>query len=244
MEPTEYAPPEGFSPISQEDTSIFDAQSIGNYDLCIMRLPKTINYKKLDGMTIDLSSNGSKSNAVGEFKIGDTVYELIQSIPTNLSDKQKDGNEEEARLDSGAQELQDISVLVPDEQEDGNLVFSPHQPNRFFTVKRKVTVIDPTDIAKQILSAPYVPREQPENMKFRFKPNGFDTGEPLLPRDGDDDDDDDTVKSPKAKKAKTSKIAEDSMSDKKTAEGASSATVTPKKSKKSKKSKSSKSKKE
>lgn len=39
-----------------------------------------------------------------------------------------------------------------------------------------VAIPDSTEVAKEILSRPVEPRPQPEGLKMRFKPYGFDTG--------------------------------------------------------------------
>lgn len=40
----------------------------------------------------------------------------------------------------------------------------------------QVVIPDSTEVAKEILSRPVEPRPQPDGLKMRFKPYGFDTG--------------------------------------------------------------------
>ncbi|CAG8514045.1 4127_t:CDS:2, partial [Ambispora leptoticha] len=78
----------------------------------------------------------------------------------------------------GSKELHDISLLLPSQKKNGNLVIEPMQFDRHLTVTRLYDVPDPTEAALKILSEPKIPLEPPAGLKLQFKPYGFDTGFP------------------------------------------------------------------
>ncbi|CAG8453946.1 4109_t:CDS:2 [Ambispora gerdemannii] len=76
----------------------------------------------------------------------------------------------------GSEELYDISLLLPSNKKNGNLILEPMQFDRHLTVTRLYDIPDPTEAALKILSEPKIPLEPPAGLKMQFKPYGFDTG--------------------------------------------------------------------
>ncbi|KAJ1680417.1 hypothetical protein EV182_000072 [Spiromyces aspiralis] len=151
-------------------------------------------------MTLKLPAKGDSkmpSSVVGQIEHSGFKFTVIESRPS------PDGDFADGSIPA-AQELQSMNILLPNDGEDNGLVFAPCKPTRFFTVTRNVDVPDPTEAAKRILVTPYVPQAHPANMKFRFKPNGFDTGIPIAQQKMEIEEAREEVTTPVKKKAKKS----------------------------------------
>ncbi|KAJ2549698.1 hypothetical protein EV175_004346, partial [Coemansia sp. RSA 1933] len=156
-----YTPPSDFELQTGGTAAGFDSDSLQDNEIWLLRIPDNVSTKKLDGLQIKHPKAAHRS-VLAKTKIGSSSYELIASgsdVPADFKG------------------MAEMSVLVPDTDNDGMLTLLPNSCSRFLSLVEKFNLPDSTDYATAISTRNRPARPQPENMKMQFIPFGFYSAE-------------------------------------------------------------------
>ncbi|KAM3589610.1 hypothetical protein VKS41_000468 [Umbelopsis sp. WA50703] len=166
-----FRPPDVFKLANSHHASSFDHDELNDDDkeIWLIRLPHNISPSELTGMKFKLPAERSPGKSLGKLTAHSSSYSLYR-VPEQLE-------ETDENILCGGQEMSGFRCLVPYMKRKGKLGFAPKPIKHQLILDEKVEIPDPTEIGEQIKNTPWPIREQPEGMKMRFKPYGFDTGD-------------------------------------------------------------------
>ncbi|KAI9495821.1 DNA-directed RNA polymerase I, subunit RPA34.5 [Zychaea mexicana] len=171
-----YRAPSGFRTFKSSAESTFSSEKITakkDSELWLIRVPNNVPLDKLNGLEIKLPSEKDSRKPLA--KLNHKNEYALYRVPQEDDGKQDDDNDnDEGDNDMGisGQEMAGFTCLLP---EGGYLAYAPKEFSQYMILDEQVNVPDSIEIAKEISSRPPAKRDQPENMKMRFKPYGFDT---------------------------------------------------------------------
>ncbi|KAI7886537.1 hypothetical protein K492DRAFT_177326 [Lichtheimia hyalospora FSU 10163] len=143
----------------------FDIDS-DDKELWLIRVPSNVSVEQLSNMKIQVPSHKNQTKSLGKLNLGDEGSFGLYQVP----------NEDQDTGISG-QEMSGFTVMLP--TKDGKLRIASKEVKHKLILDEQVAIPDSTEVAKEILSRPVEPRPQPDGLKMRFKPYGFDTGAPI-----------------------------------------------------------------
>ncbi|KAL1932068.1 hypothetical protein VTP01DRAFT_9124 [Rhizomucor pusillus] len=169
--------PETFEAFSPNGKSPLDLDSLKNDDdkeLWLIRVPDNFPVDKLADAKLQVPSADSGKKALGKINVGKDKYEFFR-VPENKGGNDNNNDDGDDAGVSG-HEMAGLTCLLP--QKDGKLGQATKEFAHRLIVNQVVDIPDSTEIAKEIRDRPLEKRQQPEGLKMRFKPYGFDTRAP------------------------------------------------------------------
>ncbi|KAJ1768678.1 hypothetical protein LPJ74_004691 [Coemansia sp. RSA 1843] len=152
-----YTPPTDFVLQTGSTAPGFDSETLEDKELWLLRIPDNVSTKKLEGLKIKHPKIAHKG-VLGQTTIGISTYELISS---------------ESNVPAEFKGMAEMSVLVPDTDNDDMLTLLPNNCSQLLSLVEKFELSDSTEYANHIATRDHPARPQPENMKMQFIPYGF-----------------------------------------------------------------------
>ncbi|KAL0090619.1 hypothetical protein J3Q64DRAFT_1706300 [Phycomyces blakesleeanus] len=175
---------EGFTSSKSKYPTEYDAELLNDDDkeIWLIRVPESFTPKDLTEIKITKPVESSHTS-IGKLTKKDETFALYR-VPETTEDKAKNSDDEdeeddeEGKNDFGisGQEMAGFQCLLPSRDHYGKLVYAPKTFKHNLILTREVEIPDSEKIAETIRDTPLGKRQQPEGLKMRFKPYGFDTG--------------------------------------------------------------------
>ncbi|KAI8321235.1 hypothetical protein GQ54DRAFT_298123 [Martensiomyces pterosporus] len=163
-----YTPPESFKAQAGSGVLGFDRSAVDNKELWLLRIPDNIPTKHLEGLKIKHPRN-AHNGILSEMAVGDTTYQIVSS---------------KAHASAEFKGMEEMSVLVPDDDEDSALTLLPNQCAQLLSVVEKIDIPESFDAAQELANREHPVRPQPEGMKLQFLPYGFYSAEEYTAMNG------------------------------------------------------------
>ncbi|KAJ1971118.1 hypothetical protein H4R35_005458, partial [Dimargaris xerosporica] len=145
-----------------------------------------IKTSQLDGLELDLSQLGKASaGPISTLSLsGGRTFVIHESkdIATNdaVTSVVTQDNTEEGY--TGGQEIRELLYLAPSNVSSDQLAIVDQPVTRHLSLVETVDIPDFSQLTEEIRTRPRPKRPQPKDLRMRFKPYGFDSGEtPVTP---------------------------------------------------------------
>ncbi|KAJ1986342.1 hypothetical protein EDC05_006329 [Coemansia umbellata] len=156
-----YTPPVDFELQTGSGAKGINREAIEGKELWLLRVPDNVSAKKLDGLQIKHPKMAHKG-ILGETAIDNSTYQLVSS---------------DSNVSAEFRGMAEMSVLVPDDDEESMLTLLPNQCSQLLSLVEKIDIPDSTAYAQEIATRNRPARPQPANMKMQFIPYGFFSAE-------------------------------------------------------------------
>ncbi|KAI9311989.1 hypothetical protein BX666DRAFT_1991675 [Dichotomocladium elegans] len=150
-------------------------------ELWLIRVPENVTEEQLKNIKIPIPMSDKEQNddSDDEDEEEDDEEEEAKALATISDNKGSTYSLYKVpdNVDNGigGQEMAGLTVMLP---ANGKLAFASKPVKKYFVLDEEINVPDSREAAEAILAKPLIPRPQPEGLKMRFKPYGFDTGAP------------------------------------------------------------------